>query len=109
MFTNANNISDQDIRSLIAENNFEAWELLYDKYAFAMRVIIRNLTDNKTIAEEIFKEAFLQLKEKQILSHFSYSLYSCLLRHTQLVTMQLLKERKLIRLNANRKLNSYLK
>ncbi|MEO6190803.1 MAG: hypothetical protein ABIO44_11035 [Saprospiraceae bacterium] len=86
-------ISDQNILSMIAENNLEAWGHLYDKYAPAMFVIICNLTDDRTLAEEIFKETFLQLKEKQILSNVNYSLCFCLLRHTHLSARQQLKER----------------
>ncbi len=85
--------SDQNILSLIAENNLEAWEHLYDKYAPAMYGIICNLTDDKPLAEVIFKEAFLQIKEKQILSKATYSLCPCLLRHTHTFARQQLKER----------------
>ncbi len=78
---------------MIAENNLEAWGQLYDKYAPAMYGIICNLTDDRTLAEEIFKETFLQLKEKQILSKVTYALFPCLLRHTNIFARQQLKER----------------
>ena len=86
-------ISDQNILTLIAENNTEAWRHLYDKYAHAMFGIIYNLTKDRTLAEEIFEEAFLQLKESKILSKNTYALCSCLLRHTHTFTQQQLKER----------------
>ena len=86
-------ISDQNILTLIAENNTEAWRQLYDKYAHAMFGIIYNLTKDRTLAEEIFEEAFLQLKESKIFSKNTYALCSCLLRHTHTFTQQQLKER----------------
>jgi len=86
-------LSDQIILSMIAENNLEAWAHLYDKYAPAMLGIICNLTDERKIAEEIFKEAFLQLKEKQILSKFTYALCPYLLIHTNTFARAQLKER----------------
>ncbi|MEO5570655.1 MAG: hypothetical protein ABIT08_15570 [Bacteroidia bacterium] len=86
-------ISDQTILSMIAENNLEAWGHLYDKYAPAMFGIICTLTDDRTLAEEIFKETFLQLKEKQILSKVTYALCPCLLRHTHIFARQQLKAR----------------
>ena len=86
-------ISDQNILSMIAENNLDAWELLYDKYAPAMYGIICNLTDDITLAKEIFKDAFIQLKEQRIFSKVTYSLCACLLRHTHTFARQQLKER----------------
>lgn len=91
----ANNISDQNILSMIAENNLEAWEYLYDKYAPAMFGIICNLTMDRKIAEDVFKETFLQLKEKQILSKVTYALCPYLLRHTNTFAKQQLKERNI--------------
>ncbi|MEO6166354.1 MAG: hypothetical protein ABIO98_02460 [Chitinophagales bacterium] len=69
---------------MIAVNNLEAWGHIYDKYAPAMYGIICSLTGDRTIAEEIFKDAFLELKEKQILSKDTSSLCPCLLRHTHI-------------------------
>lgn len=78
---------------MVAENNLEAWEHLYDKYAPAMFGIICNLVEDRKIAEEIFKETFLQLKEKQILSKVTYALCPYLLRHTNTFARAQLKER----------------
>ncbi len=89
-------ILDKTILSMIIGNNLEAWALLYDKYAPAMFGIICNLTNNRTLAEEIFKEAFLQLKEKQIFSKNTYPLCPYLLKHTYTFTRQKLKERGII-------------
>ena len=82
MKTNTTIISDQTILSMIEENNLEAWELLYDKYAPAMYGIICGLVADRTIADDIFKEAFIQLKEKNILNKVTYALCPCLLRYT---------------------------
>lgn len=84
-------ISDQQIIILLEENNLLAWEKLYDKYAAAMFGLICNLTNDKTLAEEIFITAFLQLKENQILSKVKFSLYPTLLRHTFSYTTKRLK------------------
>ena len=88
--------SDQNILSMISENNLEAWGHVYDKYATEMFGVIHKLTEDKKIAEEIFKEAFLQLKEKQILSKLKYSLYAWLLMYTQIFAQRQLKERGII-------------
>lgn len=78
---------------MIAENNLEAWEYLYDKYAAAMYGIICKLTDDRTLSEEIFIGAFLQLKEKQILSKTTHPICVCLLRHTHIFAKQELTNR----------------
>jgi len=83
--------SDQQIITLLLENNLLAWESLYDKYSSAMFGIILNLTDDKTLAEEIFIAAFLQLKEKQILANVKYALCPTLLRYTFNYTTEYLK------------------
>jgi len=51
------------------------------------------LTVYKTLAEEIFKETFLQLKEKQILFKNTYPLCPYLLKYTYTFARQELKER----------------
>lgn len=84
-------ISDQHILSLFAENNPAGWEVLYDKYAPAMYGIIYNLTKNKTIAEEIFTAAFLQLKEKRFFSDIKNTFCPLLLRYTYNFTIRQLK------------------
>ncbi len=85
-------ISDQQIITLLEENNLLAWKKLYDKYATAMYGLICNLTDDKTLAEEIFVAVFLQLKEKQILSKVKYGLCPTLLRYTFSYTTKQLME-----------------
>ncbi|MEP6846169.1 MAG: hypothetical protein ABI861_09200 [Panacibacter sp.] len=60
-------VSDQYILFMLAENNLKSWENLYDKYAPVMYAVICNLTDNKAVAAEILTEAFMQVKQKQIL------------------------------------------
>ena len=86
-------ISDKNILLMISENKLEAWRHLYDKYASLMFGVICNLTDDRALAEDIFKETFLQLKEKNILSRVTYSLCSVLLRHTHITARQQLKEK----------------
>ena len=81
--TQLKNISSQIILSkILIEKNLQGWQLFYDKYAGAMYGCICTLTDDKAMAEEIFKEAFIHLKEKEILSGFNSALLPCLLRYT---------------------------
>ncbi len=75
-------MSDQQVILLLLENNLLAWDSLYDKYSSAMYGIILNLTDDKTLAEEIFIPAFIQLKENQILANVKYALCPTLLIYT---------------------------
>ena len=93
MLSQTKNIPDEQILLMFAENNLEAWEHLYDKYAPTMYGIIFSLSDDRTLAEDIFKEEFLQLKEKRILSGISHLLCSFLLRYTHTFARQQLKER----------------
>ncbi len=89
-------ISDQNILSLIGENNLEAWGHLYDKYAPVMFGIVYHLTDDRIVAEEIFKEVFIRLKEDKILSKYKYVLCTYLVRHTNRFTRHQLMKRGLI-------------
>lgn len=85
-------ISDHQIITLLEKNNLLAWEKLYDKYSAAMNGLIFNLTDDKILVEDIFVAAFLQLKEKQILSNVKYALCPAILRHTFTYTTKQLKQ-----------------
>jgi len=85
-------ILDQSIITLIKENNILAWEKLYDKYAACMYGLICNLTDDKTLAEQIFVSAFIELKEKKILSNVKHALCMPILRHTFSYATERLKE-----------------
>ena len=78
----SNTISDEHIGTLLKENEDSAWEFLYDKYAPVMYGLIYNLTDDKVLAENFFINAFLQLKEKQMLSGINSGLCHTLLRYT---------------------------
>ncbi|MDQ3052149.1 MAG: hypothetical protein M3Q95_14830 [Bacteroidota bacterium] len=92
MLSQSEYISDRHIIDLLQENNLEAWKLLYDKYAASMYGMICKLTDDESIAGEIFKEAFLQLKDNHILSKTNYSLCPFLLRHTYNYAIKQLKQ-----------------
>lgn len=81
--TQLKNISSQNILSkILIEKNLQGWQLFYDKYAGAMYGCICMLTDDKAMAEKIFQEAFIHLKEKEILSGFNSAILPCLLRYT---------------------------
>ena len=75
-------VSDKKIITMLQENNPLAWESLYEKYAPAMYGLICNLTDDKLLAEQIFINAFIQLKDKETFSKIKYTLCAILLRHT---------------------------
>lgn len=77
---------------MLKENDLLAWDNLYNKYASAMYGLICNLIDDKTIAEEIFIAAFIQLKEKQILSELRSGLSYTLLRYTYTYAIKQLKQ-----------------
>jgi hypothetical protein len=54
--------------------------------------LIYNLTKDKSLSEEIFMGAFLDLKQKQILSKTKCELYPIIMRHTYYFTTKHLKE-----------------
>ena len=83
---------EKRIMSMLQDNNPLAWENLYDKYATAMYGLIYNLTENKVLAEEIFKNVFLELKQKQVLLKAECSLYPTIIRYTYSYTTNHLKE-----------------
>ena len=76
-----NHISDERMLTMLNKNDANAWVHLYDKYAAAMYSIVWHFTDNNEVANKIFTEAFLQLKEKNILSKVPYALCPFLLRY----------------------------
>lgn len=84
-------ISDVQMLTMIGEHDVKAWEHLYNKYAAAMYNIICHLTDSNEVANKIFAEAFLQLKEKNILLEIRYALCPFLLRYTHNYASQYLK------------------
>ena len=67
------------------------WEKIYDKYSIPLFTLICNLTDDRIIAEEIFTETFVRLKDKLQLSEANYSLCAQLMRHTYVTAMHQLK------------------
>ncbi|REG94337.1 RNA polymerase sigma factor [Algoriphagus antarcticus] len=87
-----NIVSEKEIIGMLQENNPVAWRKLYDKYASAMYGLIYNLTKDKLLAEEIFMGAFLDLKQKQILSKTKYAFCPAILRYTYSYTTNHLKE-----------------
>jgi hypothetical protein len=85
-------VSEKHIISMLQAKNPLAWEKLYDKYASAMYGLIFNITKDKSLAEDIFMGAFLDLKQKQILSDIKYALCPAILRYTFSYTTKYLKE-----------------
>ncbi len=81
-------LTDQHILFLIAREDPEVWEQLYDRYASVMYGIICNLVPDRALAAQIFEAAFLQLKEKNILAKATGALCPRLMRYTYNFTIQ---------------------
>ncbi len=75
-------ISDLQIISMLMVDHLLAWEQLYDQYAAPMYGLICALTDDKILAEEIFMDAFVQLKERKVLENTKTGLAPVLLGYT---------------------------
>jgi len=88
-----NQISDSTILTLIRENDPRGWNQLYDKYAALMYGIICTHTTDIRLAEEIFIQLFIGLKQEEILLKTDGALCVCILRYTQSNTRQELKRR----------------
>lgn len=91
MYSKNSNIADSTILSLLKEDSPEAWEHLYDKYAYMMYVTVYDLTGDEKIAKEIFVEAILLLKRQELLSQVSGSIGLYLFRHTYNFSIHQLK------------------
>lgn len=57
--------SDSKIVTMIAQDQPKGWEYLYDKYSSFMYGIVFVMSKNKSIAEDIFFNLFLQLKKNR--------------------------------------------
>ena len=86
------NLPDQEIFLLLKKNNRHIWEYIYDKYSPAIYGIICSITDDKVLAEKIFIDAFVEVKEKQVLLKISHSICVHLLRFTYQFAINKLKE-----------------
>jgi len=91
MMLTVNPISDVTIVSMLAENHSAAWEQLYDKYASMMYGAVIQITKDERIAEHIFKECFIQLKETKHISKVRDPLALFLFKHAQSFTLNYLK------------------
>ena len=58
------NIPDSRLLLLLQEDNYFAWNCIYDKYAALMYGNILNITKNKKMAETLFVNAFKNLREQ---------------------------------------------
>lgn len=103
-----NHISDGQLLLMIGRNDVKAWEHLYDKHAAAMYSIVCQFTDSKELANEIFTDAFLQLREKNILLKIHYALCPFLLRYMHNFTDQHFKKLGISALQNSKVANSQL-
>jgi len=81
------------LRTLPHHDNLIVWEQVYQKYAPLIYGIILNMTGDKRIASEIFKDAFVDLKRKRILSRNHITLCQTLLRYAHKLTLKYLQLR----------------
>lgn len=72
-------------------HNEIVWEQVYQKYAPLIYGIIVNMTRDKRIAAEIFKDAFYNLKRRRILSRTPIALCQTLLRHAYKLALKYLE------------------
>lgn len=87
-----NHNPDTIISRKVVEKKQPNWSHLYDEYAPMMYGVILKISDNEIIAEEIFENVFLELKERKILSPHHTPLRYSVLRHTYKLTLKYLKE-----------------
>ncbi len=80
---------------MFAQNDKLAWEYLYDKYASMMYGIIINIAGDKTHADDILTDIFVELKTKEMLSRIQSALCHTLIRFTYVLTVKYLKEKEL--------------
>ena len=103
-----NHISDERMLTMLNKKDANAWVHLYDKYAAAMYSIVWHFTDNNEVANKIFTEAFLQLKEKNTLSKVEYALCPFLLRYMHNFASQYLKKSGINPLQTSKAVDSQL-
>ena len=84
--------SNEEIIAMLQQNNPAVWSHLYDKYAPAMYGMICSLAANRTVAEQIFEDAFHELKERQVLATVKFALYPALLRFIYAYAAEQLKQ-----------------
>jgi ABC-type antimicrobial peptide transport system permease subunit len=94
-------VSENQIINMLQENNPLVWKKVYDKYATAMYGMIFTFTEDKLLAEEIFMNAFIDLKQKQILSKIECALCPIILRYTYSCTIIHLKKNGILPKNLN--------
>ncbi len=75
-------LSEKQIIDLLQKDDSLAWANLYDEHAGAMYGLVCELTDDTLLADQIFANAFIQLKEQRVFSKIKHSLLSFLLKHT---------------------------
>ena len=81
----------------VSQNKTTLWHSIYDEHAASIYGLICYLTTNTRLAEDIFQQVFLQLKdvEEQIVSKTIGELCPFLLRHTYKSTIEQLTKRNI--------------
>ena len=92
MLPSNNHQLDAELIPLFAQNDPSVWEHLYDEYAPLMYGTILKLTEDEAIAAELLEQAFLDLKNKDILSQITTTtICHKILKHTYKLTVNHLK------------------
>ena len=76
---------------LESKNKVTEWESIYNKFTPAIHRIIFSITNDRIIAEEIFMETALLLRQSETLSKISYSFCTRLIKQTYSRTINQLR------------------
>ena len=83
--------SDFKLVSELLDNKQTAWEQLYDTYAPMMYGSILNITGDEKTACDLFQQAFIELRNREMLLRIQASLCISLVKHCCNITLKYLK------------------
>ena len=86
------NHSHAGVHPVLAQNNKIAWEHIYDKYAVMMYGFILDLTHDEKVAGEIYRETFVEIKDKKSHSRLQIDICNKLLLYTSKTAAKYLEE-----------------
>ncbi len=92
---NSKRQTDVKLVSELMDNKQTAWEQLYDSYAAMMYGSILNITGDEKMASDLLQQAFLELRNREILLRMQASLCISLVKHCYNMTLKYLKMRGL--------------
>lgn len=96
MLSQHSNVSDAEILLKTVQNDAVGWGQLYDKFAPIMYGVILRITTDKTIADAILVDAFIQLKNQKTFEGMKMQgVCLWLLKHTYATTIDYLRIKKI--------------